>query len=832
MVKFLRKRVPSTICASWEIFFLSIAVFSLIGITSLQAQQQEKYQFDSSWGGGQASEGQPSDLPDAPGIPAADRVLGQLDFTHNAPNTVDAESMNDGRHLAVDKSVTPNRLYVADRGNSRVLGYSSVAAFVNRAPANLVIGQPDFFSSACNTGGVSPNSLCFPEGVAVDSAGNLYVADFSNNRVLEYTSPFAACSSFPCVGAGANVVFGQGDDFFANGCNNSGTQPTSDSLCSPVGVALDSANALFVADSGNNRVLKYNTPLTPPSNTTANFVFGQGGVFTTGIPNKGGLNRNSLSGPAGLVLDSVGNLYVADNGNNRVLEYNAPLTATANNIFGQPTPFLNGCNQGGLSANSLCNPHGVALDSAGNLYVVDSSNSRVLEYDTPPANTTANFVFGQGGVFTTNTCNQGGLSANSLCLPLGVGVVIGGAQSGNVYIVDRSNNRVLQYDTPLITGLTTASVVLGQFDFTHNSPNSVDAGAFSAPSGVAVDKSGVPPNRLYVADSNNHRVLGYLNAATFLSGAPADLVIGQPDFFVGLCNNGGLNASGLCTPKGVAVDAAGNLFVADQSNHRVLQYTNPFAACGGLFPCVGAGADVVFGQGGVFTTGGCNQGGLSADSLCNPQGVAVDAAGNVFIADFSNHRVLAFTGATTATVVFGQGGVFTTQLCNQGGLSPISLCNPAGVALDSAGNLYVADQSNSRVLEYNTPLTNTEANNVFGQGGIFSSNTCNNGGVSANSLCFPFGVALDSGNKLFVADSSTNRVLEYNTPLTNTTANFVFGQNRNFTSSGCNLFATRPSRRTLCTNSGVSGVAVDAAGNVFIADFNNNRVLEYDIPIP
>ncbi len=768
-----------------------------------------------------------TDIPDdaeAPGVPAADRVLGQPDFTHNAPNTVDATSMNAGGHLALDKSVTPNRLYVADRFNHRVLGYNDVAAFVNGAPADLVIGQPDFFSSACNTGGVTPNSLCTPEGVAVDSAGNLFVADFSNNRVLEYTSPFAACGGvFPCVGRGANVVFGQGEDFFAGSCNNGGTQPTSDSLCQPVGVALDSAGNLFVTDFGNNRVLEYNTPLT---NTTANFVFGQGGVFNTGVCNKGGLSPNSLCGPHGVALDSAGNLFVADNSNHRVLEYNAPLTATANNVFGQGGSFfLNLCNNGGVSANSLCTPHGIALDGAGNLFVADFSNNRVLEYDTPLANTTANFVFGQGAVFTTNTCNLGGVSADSLCSPAGVGVDSG----ENVYIVDRSNNRVLQYTTPLSTGNTTASVVLGQFDFAHNSPNSVDPAAFAAPWGVAVDKS-VLPNRLYVADSNNHRVLGYLNAATFLSGAPADLVIGQPDFLVGLCNNGGLNASRLCTPRGVAVDVAGNLYVADSSNNRVLQYTNPFDACGGVFPCVGGDAVVVFGQGGVFTTGGCNQGGLSADSLCNPQGVAVDSAGNLFVGDFSNHRVLAFTdGATTAAVVFGQGGDFTTNVCNKGGLSSNSLCNPVGVALDSADNLYVADNSNHRVLEYNTPLANTTANIVFGQGGSFTLNFCNNGGVSANSLCGPNGVALDGANKLFVADFSNNRVLEYNTPLTNTTANFVFGQNSNFTSSGCNLFGTRPSRRTLCNPTGVS---VDAAGNVLIADFSNNRVLEYDTPIP
>src|SRR5205823_14281362 len=130
---------------------------------------------------------------------------------------------------------------------------------------------------------------------------------------------------------------------------------------------------------------------------------------------------------------------------------------------------------------------------------------------------------------------------------------------------------------------------------------------------------------------------------------------------------------------------------------------------------------------------------------------------------------------TTADRVFGQCGSFATNLCNNGDFFRVSangLCYPHGVAVDGAANLYVADGSldafiNNRVLEYDTPLTSdTMPDRVFGQGGSFSPLApCNNGGVSANSLCGPAGVAVDGAGKLYVADAFNNRVLEYNGPL-------------------------------------------------------------------
>src|SRR5262245_22395080 len=661
----------------------------------------------------------------------ADRVLGQLAFPYNGANLVDARGVSVPRGVVIDRSVVPNRLYVADTGNNRVLAWADVTAFVNGNPAALVIGQPDFFSSSCNTGGISATSLCAPIGVAVDPAGNLYVADDNNSRVLEYDSPFTS-------GATADRVFGQGGSFTTGTCNLGGVTATS--LCFPWGVALDAGGNLYVADASNSRVLEYDTPLV--SGVTADRVFGQGASFTSSACNLGGVSATSLCNPLGIAVDAAGNVYVADSGNSRVLEYNTPLASgvTADRVFGQSGSFTsNACNLGGVTASSLCTPVGVALDSANDLYIGDETNHRVLEYNTPLASdVVADNVFGQGGSFTTAVCNVA--SATSLCNPDGVAVDGG----GNLYVADLSNSRVLEYDTPLVSGVT-ADRVLGQTAFVYNGPNLVDARGVFRPNAVALDR-GVLPSRLYVADTSNNRVLAWASVAAFVNGSPADLVIGQPDFASSSCNTGGRSATSLCAPSGVAVDSGGNLYVADLTNSRVLEYNAPFAT--------DAAADRVFGQG-SFTTGTCNLGGLSAVSLCSPAGVATDLAGNVYVADQGNSRILEYdtplVSGVTADHVFGQGGSFTLGTCNAGGVSATSLCSPGGVTVDAAGNVYVADQSNSRILEYDTPLaSDVVADHVFGQGGSFTTAICNV--TSATSLCKPTGVAVDDHANIYVAD--------------------------------------------------------------------------------
>ena len=802
----------------------------------------------------------------------ASRELGQPDFVHNAPNSVDAQTLSPGSTrvgIAVDTSATPNHLYVVDTQNNRVLGFGSVAALVNGAAADLVIGQGDFFSALPNYGSglnnASSSSLSGPRGVAVDSAGNVYVADTNDSRVLVFANPFAIkASTGQSTGFAAEAAIGQVGDFNSNACNiGGGAFPSADTLCLPEDVALDHQDNLYVADTGNNRVLEYNAPIT---NGTfgANRVFGQLGSFITSVANNGGVSKDSLKFPTGVAIDKFDNLYIADFSNNRVLEYNSPLSVTAvggsgdttaDKVWGQGGLFTT-VTCGATSASSLCFPAKIALDASANLYVSPFLDNRVLEFNegaNPPTNLTANRVFGQG-TFTAKSCNQGLVAptASTVCGPSGLAT----DAVGDLFILDGNNNRVLKYITPLSTN-TVADVVLGQPDFIHSQVNLVDESVLNAQRQIAVDAS----NHIFVDDRSNNRVLGWRNASGFSNGAPADLVIGQPDFLSAAINQSDpVSANTLWLPEGVATDAAGNLYVADNLNNRVLEYNAPFTACGGVFPCVGGGANKVFGQA-SFTTGTCNGGGASPTSttLCTPQQVAVDHLGNLYVADFGNNRVLEYdtplaatavagSGDTIADLVFGQGLTgkgteFTTADCNHPSstASASSLCGSFGVAVDPNNDLYISESTNSRVLEYNEAVSasiapaNVTANAVFGQAGSFSQHSC--GVPGANTLCTPAGVAVDASGNLYIADEVNSRVLKYVTPLAtsatpgsgDTTADVVWGQGGNFLTGHCNISAILPSAATLCTP---YGVAADAAGNVYISDSGNNRITAYGSPFP
>ena len=251
----------------------------------------------------------------------ADHVLGPIDFAHTTPmdflhpdpRSTDAKGLATPIAVAIDLSVTPNRLYISDVGNRRVLGYRNLNRLTNGAPADLVIGQANFGSREFET---SASGLCKPQGVAVDPRGNLFVADADCARVLEYDRPFATCKSFPCMGIRADRVFGQDGNFTSHECHDRISAKT---LCDPVGEATDAIGNLYVSDETDNRVLEYNQPLT--TDTVADRVFGREGDFNSRSEWSQAPSAKYLNAPQGVAVDAAGNLYVADTGNQRVLEY-------------------------------------------------------------------------------------------------------------------------------------------------------------------------------------------------------------------------------------------------------------------------------------------------------------------------------------------------------------------------------------------------------------------------------------------------------------------------------------------------------------------------------
>lgn len=337
-------------------------------------------------------------------------------------------------------------------------------------------------------------------------------------------------------------------------------------------------------------------------------------IYTTG--------QNTFKNPGYIGADNHGGFYVVDYDNSRVLHFPSTMGAGVgpqpDQVYGQPDYTSNTAHKGAAGLN---HPHGVAIDPNGGLYISDMLNNRVLHY--PEGSTIADRVYGQPD-FTTNNSNPEGVNANSLYHPQGIAV-----DGSGYYVADSSNNRVLHYPP----GSTIADFVYGQgtpgnsqANFTSDASGNGAAG-LNNPRDVAVDSTG-----LYVADSDNHRVVHYAR------GDPtADRVYGQADFTSTSvqANQGLLNptAATLNNPTMVVVDHIGGLYIADRNNNRILYYP-PSAQAGGNDPS----AVRVYGQSG-FTT---RRSSTTASTFNGPGAVAVDNTGDLFVLDIFNQRVLKF----------------------------------------------------------------------------------------------------------------------------------------------------------------------------------------------
>ncbi|MGA2867464.1 MAG: immunoglobulin domain-containing protein [Verrucomicrobiota bacterium] len=562
----------------------------------------------------------------------------------SADGTGSTARFGEPRGVAVDSA---GNVYVADYWNHTIRKVTPAGVVTTLAGLAGSPGSDDGTGSAAR--------FYFPRGVAVDSAGNVYVADTWNDTIRKVTP-----------GGVVTTLAGQAGSLGSDDGTGSAAR-----FDWPYGVAVDSAGNVYVADTANNTIRQ----VTPA------------GVVTT---------LAGLVGGNGVAVDSAGSVYVADTYNHTIRK--GGVVTTLAGLAGNW-----GSADGTASAARFWGPNGVAVDSAGNVYVADTYN-HIIRKVTP------------GGVVTTLAglagsygSADGTASAARFDWPVGVAV----DSAGNVYVADSANNTIRKV-TPggVVTTLAGLAWSCGSADGTGS------AARFSTPIGVAVDSAA----NVYVADTYNCTIRkvtpgGVVTTLAGLAGSP-----GSAD--------GTASAARFNGPQGVAVDSAANVYVADFWNYTIRKVT----------------------PGGVVTTlagqwsSGSTDGTGSAARFYFPSGVAVDSAGNVYVADSGNCTIRKVTPGGVVSTLAGLAG---SPGSADGTASAARFTNPLGVAVDSAGNVYVADTANHTIRKV-TP------------GGVVStlagSPGSADGTASAARFYYPEGVAVDSAANLYVGDSGNGTI--------------------------------------------------------------------------
>jgi sugar lactone lactonase YvrE len=717
-----------------------------------------------------------------------------------------------------------------------LLAPARASATIHARTADVVLGQYNFTATAANSADAS--GFVAPNQVVIDTAtGRLFAVDGIGHRVLWWNDRSSLTN-----GQAADGVLGQPDVF------GTGSAVTAARLNFPSGLALDGAGSLWVADAGNQRVLRFSKPFS--SGMSADLVIGQNSFTTRGAA----ATNVGMNNPIGVAFGPDGWLWAADSVNNRALGYAPPFTTgmSATYVLGQSSFDVSGA---ALTQTGMNYAYSVAVATDGTVFVADQSNKRVLGFVPPLSNGMgATFALGE----TNFTSNGGGATASLAGSANGVGVdasgnlwygddgnhrllmfaapfstgmaatnVIGQANftaSGNtvtasgfwnpriahfdgttgaLWVGDASNHRVMRFTPPFTNGMS-ADLELGQGDFTHAAANRADAQGINNPRQVTVDTNTA---RVYLVDQNNGRVLFWNDLAALTSGKAADGVLGQPNFadVTGAAAANKFQAFA----TGVAVDGSGSVWVSEQSCQRVLKFAAPVTS--------GMNASLVLGAAGLTACSG----GTSATQFTNPAGVAFDAAGGVWVADAGNHRVLRFaapqSNGMAATTVLGQAGYGT----GAAGLSASALNSPYGVAVDSSGAVWVGDSSNGRALMFPSPQTDgMSATVVLGQAGFVSSAAA----TTQTAMRNPFQLAFDPSGNLWVGDNFGKRVLGFSPPFVNGgAASIVLGQ-PNFTSNGGSASASHLGN--------VYGLAVSSAGDVVAAETDDQRALVFFAPAP
>ncbi len=716
---------------------------------------------------------------------------GEFSFVDGASDTA---SFRSPRGVTIDAS---GNIIVADRNNNRIRSIDA-SGVVNTIAGS---GEFSFVDGASDTA-----SFRSPTGVAIGALGNIVVADSNNHRIRNISPD------------GTVTTIAGGESGFADGASATAE------FSSPVGVAIDTGVNIIIADASNHSIR--NITLDGTVTTIAGISRG----FTDGAS-----ATAEFSSPVGVAIDGVGNIIVADN-NNHSIRSIAP-DGTVTTVAGSSLGFADGI--GGDA--QFFGPFGIAIDASGNIIVADQNNHSIRKIDrnnfilvgTPSCDDIGTYnlelivsdgEFQSSQIFDINVADDGscGIIPTNLALSVTAIVenilansiiatisaydsdnpasltfsIVGGRDSAS-FSISGDNQLVIDH-SPDFDTQNSYEIIISASDTVHIATKSFEINVVateSIPIFTSTPIISAKTNSLYQYSLSASDVEGgnFVFSAAPDSDSPIWLAIGAAVTTLAGDgsrddDDGATSTASFDLPRSVAIDAIGNIIVADANNHRIRSISTE---------------GVVRTIAGSSTSGFVN--GASTTARFNsPRDVTIDALGNIIVADRGNHSIRKITPDGMVSTIAGSNTVGSAD----GASATARFSSPIGVTIDAFGNIIVTDQNNHRIRSIDPDgMVSTIAGSDIG----FA-----DGASATAEFDRPWGVTIDVLGNIIVADSANNRIRSISTDgIVSTIA-------------GSNTVGTADGASATARFNNPTGVAVDAGGNIIVTDSRNNRIRSID----